>query len=93
MAGKYAIGLDFGTNSVRALVADVNTGTEVGTHVFDYASGKNGILLDANDPNLARQHPQDYLDGLQQSVRGALAKAQTRELGAVATSSSERENR
>ena len=79
MAGTYTIGLDFGTNSVRALVVDVNTGEEVGTHVFDYPSGRHGILLDPNDPNLARQHPQDYVDGVQQSVRGALVQAQTRD--------------
>ncbi len=79
MAGPYTIGLDFGTNSVRALVVDVGTGEEVGTDVFSYPTGKNGILLDANDPNLARQHPQDYLDGLQHSVRGALARAQARD--------------
>ena len=72
---KYAIGLDYGTNSVRALVVDVQTGEEVGTHVFDYPSGQAGILLDPKDPNLARHHPQDYLDGLEASVRGALADA------------------
>lgn len=72
---KYAIGLDYGTNSVRALVVDVRTGEEVGTHVFDYPSGVAGALLDPRDPNLARQHPQDYLDGLEASIRGALADA------------------
>lgn len=75
MASTYAIGLDYGTNSVRALVVDVRTGEEVGTGVFEYPSGRAGILLDAADPNLARQNPQDYLDGLEASVRGALADA------------------
>lgn len=71
----YALGLDYGTNSVRALVVDTATGEEVGTGVFEYPSGKAGILLDAADPNLARQNPQDYLDGLEASVRAALADA------------------
>ena len=75
MASTYALGLDFGTNSVRALVVDVRTGAEVGTHVFAYPSGEHGILLDPKDPDLARQNPQDYLDGLTASVRGALADA------------------
>ena len=71
----YALGLDYGTNSVRALVVDTSTGEEVGTGVYPYPSGRAGILLDASDPNLARQNPQDYLDGLEASVRAALAEA------------------
>lgn len=78
MSTKYAIGLDFGTNSVRALIVDVNTGDEVGTSVYGYPSGKNGILLDAREPDLARQNPQDYLDGLEASIRGALQDAAAR---------------
>lgn len=75
MATTYTIGLDFGTNSVRALVVDVNTGEEVGTSVFPYPSGQDGILLDAREPHLARQNPRDYLVGLQTSVRDALRDA------------------
>ncbi len=71
----YAIGLDFGTNSVRALVVEVQTGREVGTSVFPYPSGQAGILLDDRDPDLARQHPADYLQGLETSIREALADA------------------
>ncbi len=72
---RYAIGLDYGTNSVRALVVDVRTGEELGSSVFEYPSGRNGILLDPRDPDLARQNPRDYLDGAVASVRGALAEA------------------
>ena len=75
----YSIGLDFGTNSVRALVVATRTGEEVGTHVYPYPSGKEGILLDAKHPDLARQNPQDYLDGLVASVRGALTAAAAHE--------------
>jgi L-ribulokinase len=75
MVAKYAIGLDFGTNSVRALIVDVSNGSEAGTAVWNYAHGEAGILTDAGDPNLARQHPQDYLTGLQKAVRGALEAA------------------
>ena len=72
---KYALGLDYGTNSVRALVVDVSTGEEVGTCVWEYAHGEAGILLDPNNPDLARQHPRDYIDGIEQSVLGALRDA------------------
>jgi len=71
----FTLGLDFGTNSVRALVVDVQDGRELGTAVVNYPTGKEGILLDPRDPNLARQYPGDYLDTLEKSARGALAEA------------------
>jgi L-ribulokinase len=72
MSNRYSIGLDFGTNSVRALVVDVATGAELATSVSEYPSGAKGVLLDPADPNLARQRPQDHLHGLERSVRGAI---------------------
>ena len=72
---SFSIGVDYGTNSVRALVVDVASGRELGSSVVDYPSGKAGILLDARDHHLARQHPGDYLLGLERSVRQALAQA------------------
>lgn len=75
MSEKFVIGLDYGTNSVRALVVNTATGEEIGTHVFDYPHGEAGIILDAKDPNLARQHPADYMEGASAAVRGALQDA------------------
>ena len=75
----YALGLDFGTQSVRALVADTGTGEEVGVGVAAYPSGTDGTLLDPERPNLARQHPGDYLRGLTESVRDALGEAAANE--------------
>ncbi|TWT37586.1 Ribulokinase [Posidoniimonas corsicana] len=75
MTVSYAIGVDYGTNSVRALVVDISTGREVATHVYDYPSGDAGILLDPKDPNLARQSPADYLEGFRVSVREAVKAA------------------
>ena len=71
---QYSIGLDYGTNSVRGLLVDVRTGEELASRVFPYPRGKAGILLDARDPDLARQHPQDYLDGARAVIRGVLAE-------------------
>lgn len=73
---KYALGLDFGTNSCRALIVDLENGRELATDVFDYPSGEDGILLDSKDPNVARQNPQDYLSGILESVTGAISHAQ-----------------
>ncbi len=71
----FSLGVDYGTNSVRALIVDAATGQEAGTHVYDYPSGAAGILLDRKDPNLARQNPADYIEGFYQAVRGALRAA------------------
>jgi L-ribulokinase len=72
---QYAIGVDYGTNSVRALVVDIATGAEVATAVYNYPSGEAGILLDPSDPNLARQNPADYVEGFYQSVSEAVRSA------------------
>lgn len=71
----FTLGLDYGTNSVRALVVRCRDGVELGSAVFVYPSGEQGVLLDARDHQLARQNPADYLLGLERSVRGALAQA------------------
>jgi L-ribulokinase len=70
----YSIGLDYGTNSCRALVVNLESGAELGSAVFPYPSGEMGIITDASDPNLARQNPQDYLDGCVEIIRGAVAE-------------------
>jgi len=77
MSGIYTIGLDFGTNSVRALIVDVATGGEIATAVWDYRRGEAGVVLDPNDPHLARQDPADYVDGVQACIRDTLGLADT----------------
>lgn len=72
---RYAIGVDFGTNSVRALVVDLENGAELPSASFAYPSGEDGIVVSAKDPQLARQHPADYLDGLLDVVAKAVKKA------------------
>jgi len=72
---KYAIGLDFGTNSCRSLIVDLSDGIELASHVFPYPSGKDGILLDPKEPNLARQNPQDYIEGTKETITSAILKA------------------
>ncbi|HEX4350023.1 MAG TPA: FGGY family carbohydrate kinase, partial [Verrucomicrobiae bacterium] len=74
MSLRYTIGLDYGTNSVRALVVDVANGAEVASAVWNYEHGTHGVIL-ARDPNLARQHPADYLKGAAVTIKQALASA------------------
>ena len=75
----FTLGLDYGTNSVRALIVRCSDGAEFGSCVVNYPSGAQGILLDPNDGHLARQSPADYLVVLEQSVKGALAEARGKE--------------
>jgi L-ribulokinase len=74
----YTLGIDFGTNSVRALVVRCADGRELGSAVVNYPSGHQGVLLDPADHNLARQYPGDYLFGLEKSVRLALEASKKR---------------
>jgi L-ribulokinase len=80
MTASYTIGLDYGTNSVRALIVDTSNGREVATSVWNYEHGEAGVIL-SRDPNLARQHPADYIKGAEASLRGALAQARRKVRG------------
>jgi L-ribulokinase len=71
----YAIGLDYGTNSVRCLVVDVANGKEIGTAIWGYETGQAGIILDKADHNVARQNPADYLKGLEIVIKAAMTQA------------------
>jgi L-ribulokinase len=72
---KYVIGLDFGTNSCRALIVSLQKGKELASHVFSYPSGKDGVIIDSSDPNLARQNPKDYLLGIENTITESIKKA------------------
>jgi L-ribulokinase len=74
MPAKYTIGLDYGTNSVRALIVNVANGAEIASAVWGYAHGTAGVIL-SRDPNLARQHPLDYVNGAEITIKAALASA------------------
>jgi L-ribulokinase len=74
---KYVIGLDFGTNSCRSLIVNATNGRELASHVFPYPSGKNGVITDSADPNLARQNPADYLLGIEMSIKKGILKAKS----------------
>ena len=75
MSDRYVIGLDFGTNSARAIIVNVRSGEEIAGQVFDFPTGEKGVVLDARNPDLARQHPADYLKAVTATVQGALRQA------------------
>jgi len=72
----FVIGVDFGTDSVRALVLDAADGREISTAVFHYPRWQAGKYCDAAK-NQFRQHPLDYLEGLQSAITAALQEAPT----------------
>jgi L-ribulokinase len=72
---EYTLGIDFGTNSARALIVRCRDGAELGTCVAAYRSGRQGVLLDPRDAHLARQYPGDYLAAMEECVRDSLAAA------------------
>lgn len=74
---SFAIGLDYGTNSVRGLLVRCSDGAEIAESVFDYPSGTRGVLLDPDRPALARQHPADYTAGFVSVVRDVVEQGAT----------------
>jgi L-ribulokinase len=73
-ATPCVVGIDFGTDSVRSLIADATTGAVLGTSVKQYARWAKGLYCDPV-ANRFRQHPLDYLESMEWSVRDALAEA------------------
>ncbi|MEN8251912.1 MAG: ribulokinase, partial [Bacteroidota bacterium] len=71
---KYTIGLDYGSESVRSLIVNVETGEEIASVVFNYPRWQKGIYCDAPN-NQFRQHPKDYLEGLEYTIVEALKQA------------------
>ncbi len=71
---KYTIGLDYGSDSVRSLIVNVETGEEVASAVFNYPRWKKQMYCDASK-NRFRQHPKDYLEGLEYTIVEALKQA------------------
>lgn len=71
---KYTIGLDYGSDSVRSLIVNVETGEEVASVVFEYPRWKKQLYCDAVN-NQFRQHPKDYLEGMEYTIVEALKKA------------------
>lgn len=65
---EWVIGLDYGTDSVRAVLIDTENGAERASSVFWYPRWKAGRYCDAG-ANQFRQHPLDHLEGLEHTVR------------------------
>ena len=74
MKDKFVIGLDYGSDSARALIVNATTGEELATAVKYYPRWKAGKYCNPGI-NQYRQHPLDYLEVLEASVKEALEKS------------------
>ncbi len=70
---QYVLGLDFGTDSVRALVIEASTGKEAASEVSYYPRWAKGLYCNP-DKYQFRQHPLDYIESMEAAVKGAVAK-------------------
>lgn len=76
---KLVIGIDYGTDSCRAIVINSVTGSELASHVSFYPRWKKEMYCDSTK-NQYRQHPQDYIDSLVEVIDGLLTKLSAREV-------------
>ena len=74
MSSSYVIGVDYGSDSVRSIIVDATNGTEIASSVFYYPCWKKGLYCNAAE-NQFRQHPLDYIEGLETTIKDCLAKA------------------
>ena len=74
MNDQYVIGVDYGTDSVRSIIVNAHNGNEIASSIFYYPRWKDGLYCDAS-LNQFRQHPLDYIEGLEHTVRSSLQQA------------------
>lgn len=80
---KLVIGIDYGTDSCRALLVNASSGEELASCTAFYPRWKKGLYCNAAE-NRYRQHPQDYIDSLEEAVRGVLKDLPEKETGNIA---------
>ncbi len=71
---NFVLGVDYGTDSVRSLLVNAADGAEIASAVFYYPRWKDGLYCKPSE-NRFRQHPLDYIEGLEQTIRACLAQA------------------
>jgi L-ribulokinase len=71
---NLVIGVDFGSDSVRTIIVDTDNGHEISSSVNYYSRWSKGMYCNPSE-NIFRQHPQDYIDGLELTIIEALKKA------------------
>ncbi|AOW17141.1 ribulokinase [Polaribacter vadi] len=68
---SYVIGLDYGSDSVRAVLIDTKNGNEIASEVFWYPRWKQQLYCNSRI-NQFRQHPLDHIEGLEQTINSVI---------------------
>lgn len=71
----YVIGLDYGTDSVRAILVDTKNGEELAAAVYDYPRWKKQAYCQASQQQF-RQHPLDHIEGMEHTIKAVVEKSQ-----------------
>ncbi|MHA4811174.1 ribulokinase [Flavitalea flava] len=71
---QFVLGVDYGTDSVRSIIVNTGNGQEIASAIFYYPRWKDGLYCNANN-NRFRQHPLDYIEGLEQTIKDCLSQA------------------
>ncbi|HVU94994.1 MAG TPA: ribulokinase [Puia sp.] len=71
---NFVIGVDYGTDSVRSLLVNAADGSEIASSVFYYPRWRDGLYCNPAE-NVFRQHPKDYIEGLEYTIKNCLAQA------------------
>jgi L-ribulokinase len=79
---KYVIGIDYGSDSVRSVIVDAGTGQEVSSSVHYYSRWQKGLFCNPS-ANQFRQHPLDYIEGLEITIKDCIAQAGGKEIASM----------
>ncbi|MBL7696558.1 MAG: ribulokinase [Chitinophagaceae bacterium] len=71
---SYVIGVDYGTDSVRSVIVDASNGKEIASSTTYYSRWKQGLFCNSAEQQF-RQHPLDYIESLEQSVKNCVKEA------------------
>jgi L-ribulokinase len=74
-ADQYVIGVDYGSDSVRSVLVNAENGEEISSSVFYYPRWQQGLFCDPSS-NMFRQHPLDYIEGLETTIKNCLKDAE-----------------
>jgi L-ribulokinase len=71
---KFVIGVDYGSDSVRSVIINATNGEEIASSVYNYPRWQKGLYCDAPN-NQFRQHPLDYIEGLEITIKDCIKTA------------------
>lgn len=71
---SLVIGVDYGTDSVRSVIVDASSGKEIASSVYAYPRWRDGLFCNPS-ANQFRQHPLDYVEGLEATIKACLQQA------------------